>query len=85
MKLKKNSYFLAIMIIFSSIILLSSFLKDNDEVEKTKVIINYNKVITEEIENSSEVRVSTSSSNLESGIIILPVIDANKELILDAL
>ena len=86
MELRKIFYCLISIIIFSTIILTNSISKPNEEIKKTKVTINYNnKIITEDIENSNEVRVSKSGSYSEGGIIILPVPDAIKELILDAL
>lgn len=86
MKLRKNFYCIVSIIIFLTIILTNSLSKSNEEVKKTKVTINYNnKIITEEMQNSNEVRVSTSGSDSEGGIIILPVPDTNKQLILDAL
>lgn len=86
MKLRKIFYCIVSIIIFSTIILTNSILKPNKEIKITKVTINYNKkIITENIENSNEVRVSTSKSNSEGGIIILPTPDASKQLVLDAL
>lgn len=86
MKLRKIFYCIVSIIIFSTIILTNSILKPNQEIKTTKVTINYNKkIITENIENSNEVRVSTSKSNSEGGIIILPTPDASKQLVLDAL
>lgn len=64
MKLRKIFYCIVSIIIFSTIILTNSILKPNKEIKITKVTINYNKkIITENIENSNEVRVSTSKSN----------------------
>lgn len=86
MKLRKISYCIVSIIIFSTIILTNSILRPNLEIKTTKVTINYNKkIITENIENSNEVRVSTSKSNSEGDIIILPTPDASKQLVLDAL
>ena len=86
MKLRKIFYCIVSIIIFSTIILTNSILKPNQEIKTTKVTINYNKkIITENIENSNEVRVSTSKINSEGGIIILPTPDASKQLVLDAL
>ena len=86
MKLRKIFYCIVSIIIFSTIILTNSILNPNQEIKTTKVTINYNKkIITENIENSIEVRVSTSKSNSEGGIIILPTPDASKQLVLDAL
>ena len=86
MKLRKIFYCIVSIIIFSTIILTNSILKPNQEIKTTKVTINYyKKIITENIENSNEVRVSTSKSNSEGGIIILPTPDASKQLVLDAL
>ena len=86
MKLRKIFYCIVSIIIFSTIILTNSSLKSNQEIKTTKVTINYDKkIITENIENSNEVRVSTSKSNSEGGIIILPTPDASKQLVLDAL
>lgn len=86
MKLRKISYCIVSIIIFSTIILTNSILRPNLEIKTTKVTINYNKkIITENIENSNEVRVSTSKSNSEGDIIILPTPNASKQLVLDAL
>lgn len=86
MKLRKIFYFIVSIIIFLSIILTNNILKPNQEIKTTKVTINYNKkIITENIENSNEVRVSTSKSNSKDGIISLPTPDSSKQLVLDVL
>ena len=72
--------------VFSTIILSNSISNPNEKIKKTKVTINYNKkIIYDNIEDSNEVRVSISGSDLDNGIIILPVPNESKELILDAL
>lgn len=86
MKLRKIFCCIISIIIFLTIILTNSISKPNEEIKKTKVTINYNnKISTEDIEDSNEVRVSTPGSGSEGGIIVLPVPDASKQLILDAL
>lgn len=86
MKLRKIFHCIVSIMIFSTIILANSLTKSNEEIKKTKVTINYNnKIITEELQNSNEVRVSISRSGSEDDIVTLPAPDANKQLILEAL